>query len=130
MELIRWIRLQWDRVGAVVAVAAGMLALLLGWLGTSSTAFPAEQIPYVVSGGLFGLFLLGVGGMLWLSADVRDEWRKLDDLEQAVREVRGADPSGQDAASEATEPYEQSVPSQNGRPKASTRARTSARAGD
>jgi hypothetical protein len=130
VELIRWIRLQWDRVGAVAAVAAGMLALLLGWLGTSSTAFPAEQIPYIVSGGLFGLFLLGLGGMLWLSADVRDEWRKLDDLEQAVREVSGAVPSGQDAAAGAGGLYEQTVPSQSGRPKASTRVRTSTPAGD
>ena len=84
MEVTRWLRAQWDRVLAWVAVAAGAIALLLGWLGVSGAAFPAQQIPYVVSGGLFGLFLLGLGGVLWLSADLRDEWRKLDDLERGL----------------------------------------------
>jgi hypothetical protein len=80
-----WILVQWDRAGAWLAIAAGLGALIAGWIGTSGTGYAAEQIPYVISGGLIGLFLLGIGAMLWLSADLRDEWRKLDDLEQAVR---------------------------------------------
>jgi hypothetical protein len=56
----------------------------------SDTAFPAEQIPYVVSGGLVGVFLLGLGAVLWLSADLRDEWRKLDAIE---RHMLGGVPS-------------------------------------
>ena len=36
------------------------------------------------------MFLLGVGAMLWLSADLRDEWRKLDRIEQAIRESRSS----------------------------------------
>jgi hypothetical protein len=47
----------------------------------SDTLNTGEQLPYVVSGGMVGLFLLGLGAMLWLSADLRDEWRKLDRLE-------------------------------------------------
>jgi hypothetical protein len=31
---------------------------------------------------MVGLFLLGAGVMLWLSADMRDEWRKLDSIDQ------------------------------------------------
>lgn len=75
-----WLRYQWDRALAIVAILFGIVALLLGWLGASGTSHPAEQIPYVISGGLTGIFALGVGVMLWLSADLRDNWRKLDEL--------------------------------------------------
>jgi hypothetical protein len=85
MDLMKWFRLQWDRVAAWVAVALGLLVLLLGWIGVSGTEFPAEQIPYIVSGGLLGVFLLGLGAVLWLSADLRDEWRKLDRIEQVLQ---------------------------------------------
>jgi hypothetical protein len=81
MEALNYAKKQWDRVGAVVAGVAGAVALLLGWLGASDEINPAGQIPYVISGGLAGVFLLGVGATLWLSADLRDEWRKLDRLE-------------------------------------------------
>jgi protein-S-isoprenylcysteine O-methyltransferase Ste14 len=87
-DFANWLRViskgQWDRIIAWAAVIAGALLLLLGWLGVSRTAFPAEQIPYVISGGLVGLFLLGLGAMVWLSADLRDEWRKLDRIEKAI----------------------------------------------
>jgi len=85
VEFLSWVRDQWDRVGAVVLVVVGALALLLGWLGISDAVLPSEQLPYLLSGGLLGVFLLGLGTTLWLSADLRDEWRKLDRLEQLVR---------------------------------------------
>jgi hypothetical protein len=67
-------------------VLAGAITLFVGWLGVSDTAFTAKQLPYLASNGLGGLFLLGTGAMLWLSADLRDEWRKLDRIETAIRE--------------------------------------------
>jgi len=84
MEFLSWVRTQWDRVTAVVAGAAGALALILGWIGVSGTTNPAGQIPYLLSGGLVAIFLLSLGSTLWLSADLRDEWRKLDRLEQRL----------------------------------------------
>jgi hypothetical protein len=51
-------------------------------------------MPYVVSGGLVGIFLLGLGGVMWLSADLRDEWRELARLERAVLVAGGADSEG------------------------------------
>jgi hypothetical protein len=84
MQVRKWLRLQADRVGAWVCIALGAIALLVGWFGVTSTAYPAEQIPYVLSGGIGGIFLLGLGVMLWLSADLKDEWRKLDRIEEKM----------------------------------------------
>src|SRR5256885_11317510 len=81
MELFKWLRLQWDRVFGAAFVVTGAVALLTGWSKVSATPYPAEQIPYVVSAGLGGLFLLGVGATLWHSADLRGEGRKLDPLQ-------------------------------------------------
>jgi peptidoglycan/LPS O-acetylase OafA/YrhL len=80
-----WLRVQWDRVGAVGAALVGLAALALGWAGVSGTPHIAEQLPYFISGGLVALFFLGMAVTLWLSADLRDEWREL----RALRLILG-----------------------------------------
>lgn len=82
MDIAKWVRAQWDRVLAWVCVAAGAIVLVVGWAGVSRYPYPADQLPYIISGGVGGLFLLGLGAMLWLSADLRDEWRKLDEIDR------------------------------------------------
>ena len=79
------LRAQWDRVAAWTAAALGGLLLLIGYFKVSGTAFPAEQIPYLVSAGLGALFLLGIAGTLWISADLRDEYAKLDEIARALQ---------------------------------------------
>ena len=91
MNLFRWARTQWDRVGGWILVGVGALAIVIGWNGVAGNAFTALQVPYIVSGGIGGLFMLGIGATLLLSADLKDEWRKLDTLEQAVRAWEGHD---------------------------------------
>ncbi|MBA2279969.1 MAG: hypothetical protein H0W25_01860 [Acidimicrobiia bacterium] len=86
MELVKWLRLQWDRALGGVAMGLGVLLLVVGWIEVSSTEFVAAQIPYVVSAGLGGLVALMLGGTLWLSADLRDEWRVLDRIDQKLAE--------------------------------------------
>jgi hypothetical protein len=99
MDLLNWLRGQWDRSSAILFVFAGIIALVLGYVGVSNTEFVAAQMPYLVSGGLVGLFLLGVGGILWLSADLRDEWTKLEDAESRLERIeRRLDASSRDAA--------------------------------
>jgi vacuolar-type H+-ATPase subunit I/STV1 len=88
MELTTWVRAQWDRVLAWLLVLVGLVVLLIGWLGVSATPYLAEQLPYLVSAGMLGLFLLGLGATVWISADLRDEWRKLDELTDVLTEVR------------------------------------------
>jgi hypothetical protein len=103
MDLRRWLRSQWDRATAVVAVVIGALALFFGYLGVADAKLPAQQIPYLVSGGLVGMFALGIGATMWLSADLRDEWRKLDDIYRrmgAQHERRDARPAPEHSAPE------------------------------
>jgi hypothetical protein len=66
-------------------VLAGAVSLLIGWIGVSDKVYPGEQIPYIASAGLLGVCLVAVGAVLWLSADLRDEWRKLDRIEELMR---------------------------------------------
>ncbi len=104
-DILGWLRLQWDRAGAWGCVLAGALTLFIGWLGVSETAYTAKQLPYIAGCGLGGMALIGVGAMLWLSADLRDEWRKLDRIEQAIRESgAGVLPLTAENGAAATEP--------------------------
>jgi hypothetical protein len=100
--LLTILRAQWDRVAAIVALLLGAIAMLNGWIGVSGTAYAAEQIPFIVSGALVGIFLLGLAAVLWLSADLRDEWRKLADLEDRLAgiEARRGTPAPPETADE------------------------------
>ena len=55
---------------AVVLVIAGAIAEVAGYWGVSGTVDPGEQLPYLVSGGIGGLFLLGAAAALFFSADL------------------------------------------------------------
>lgn len=97
MEILRFVRTQWDRALGFGALSLGLLALLLGYLGVSGTPHVAAQLPYFISGGLVGIFLLGLGCMAWISADLRDEWRELHALRQLLeRDPRLAVPDRDD----------------------------------
>ena len=89
MEFLKWARYHWDRVGAAALAVLGLLTLLLGYVGVSGTVYPAEQLPYMISGCVLGLFFLGSAGVLYLSADMRDEWRKLDSIDVSLKELVG-----------------------------------------
>jgi hypothetical protein len=84
-DIVRWVRNQADRSIALGLFVAGLVSLWLGWLGVSDHVLPSEQIAYLASNGLLGLFLLGAAATLWLSADLRDEWRKLDVIADELR---------------------------------------------
>jgi hypothetical protein len=86
VELMSWIRLHWDRALAGLLVVAGVVVLIVGYVGVADTGFPAEQIPYVISGGIGGFVLVAAAAALWISADLRDEWSKLTRVEDAIRE--------------------------------------------
>lgn len=75
---------QWDRVLAIGTALAGVVLLVIGWFQVSGTGVVAEQIPFLASQTVGGLICFGVATTLWISADLRDEWAKLDDIYRAV----------------------------------------------
>ncbi len=79
-----WLRAEWDRVAGYTLIALGALFLVLGYTGVSESPYVAEGLSYIMSGGIGGLFCLGAGATLLLSADSHDEWRKLDRVEAAI----------------------------------------------
>ena len=85
MKFSTWLRAEWDRVAGFGLIGLGALFVLLGYLGVRGTPFVAEQMAYIASGGIGGLFCLGFGAALLLTADLHDEWRKLDRLEAELR---------------------------------------------
>jgi hypothetical protein len=88
MDLVNLLKGLADRALGWVLIGLGGLFLVLGYVGVRGTAYVVEQLPYVISGGLGGLFLLGLGTMLLLSADLRDQWRALLDIRDELAEGR------------------------------------------
>ncbi len=64
---------------------------LLGWYGVAGTYDPGVQLSYLVSGGLGGLFLAGVGAALVSSSNMRQATRKIDDLQRTMDELTVSD---------------------------------------
>ena len=84
MDVLTWLRAQADRVLGFALVAAGAVALVIGYEKAADTRYLAEQITVLISGGLGGIFCLGAGATLLVCADIRDEWRKLDRIEAVL----------------------------------------------
>jgi hypothetical protein len=112
MEMKTFLRANLDRVVAAGLVVVGLIALIKGWIGVSGTGLAAEQLPYLISGGLGGIAMIAVGCTVWVSADLQDEWRRLDALEERLVELRKASAAAPAAATavDATEVVERPAP--------------------
>jgi hypothetical protein len=80
----------WDSVRPVlgyVLVGLGLLLITIGWYKTSGESVVAKQLPYLVSGGLFGLGFLVLGARFLLIEDLRRDSGRLDRLETMVGEL-------------------------------------------
>ncbi len=90
-------RLLWRWVGDAVRpwlgwilIGFGALLMLLGYLGVSREALPAKQIPYLVSGGIGGIFLAVLGAYFLGTQELRSDSGRLDRLEAMVQELHQA----------------------------------------
>ena len=91
------LKAQWDRAIAVACILGAVIALIVGYLGISDTPYVAEQLPYFISAGAGAVVLCAIAGMMWVSADLRDEWREL----RALREQLAVSDARSDAAAES-----------------------------
>jgi hypothetical protein len=73
-----------------ILVAVGGLLLLIGYLGVSREALPGKQIPYLVSGGIGGVFLAVVGAYVLGIQALRTDSGRIDRLERMVEELHQA----------------------------------------
>ena len=84
------------RAAAALLTVAGLVAVLVGYLGVRDQSHIELQLPYLISGGLGGLVLMGLGALVLIQyqmrvqarrfaevTDVLDEWK-----EQALAELR------------------------------------------
>jgi hypothetical protein len=78
------IRTQLDRIAAYSTVAVAGAVFVRGAYGLTHSPYGAEEVTYLISGGLGALTLLGFGVALFLLADLRDHHLKLGRLSQAV----------------------------------------------
>lgn len=100
---------RWWLIAGLALPVLGLVVIGLGWWGASGTAYPAEQLPYVLSGGILGMALVVVGAALfvryslsrylrfWLIRMVYEERaqvdRELEVLERIEAALRGGPPA-------------------------------------
>jgi hypothetical protein len=77
----RWMVQHRRFVLAVIAGVAGFVALAIGWVGVSGTVIVADQLAYIASGGLIGLFLLGVAALAYWGEQRERELSRLTEIE-------------------------------------------------
>src|SRR5947209_2683613 len=86
-------QITYARLLGLVLVAAGCMAIGLGWAGAARRACVDCQIPYIISGGAAGVALVVFGAALLLMAQVRTEGRRLASrLEQVAVAMSQAGP--------------------------------------
>lgn len=74
-------------LAAVAAVVLGIGALIGGWIAMRDEVYAAVQLPYLLSGGIGGLFLLGLGLMAVRTAEASRFDRRLVDMEDRIEEL-------------------------------------------
>lgn len=79
----------------------GLAVIGFGWYGTAHTGYVFEQIPYLVSGGLFGLGLTFTGALIFFSswlARIAQLQREQNDLtRRLLDELAEPDPEPESA---------------------------------
>lgn len=83
----RWVGRATQPVVGWVLVLVGLVAMAVGWAGVSREVFPARQVPYLVSGGIFGLAMVFLGGVLIGVQDLRRHVDRIGRLERLVEDL-------------------------------------------
>jgi hypothetical protein len=84
---VTWLRAEWDRFLAWALLTAGAVLVVIGAVQVADHRYLADQLSFIMSAGIGGLACIGFGAGLILSADLHDEWRKLDRLEELLAET-------------------------------------------
>src|SRR3954469_4772347 len=83
----RWVGKATRPVIGWILLGLAAVFILFGWIGVSGTPVVAKQIPYVVSGGIAGVFLAVFGAYFLATEELRKDSGRLDRLERMVAEL-------------------------------------------
>jgi hypothetical protein len=83
----KWVGRATRPVWGWILVGVGFLLVLIGYLGISREALVAKQLPYLISGGIGGLALVGFGAMLVGTEDLKRAYERIDHLEDLVADL-------------------------------------------
>ena len=77
-----------EQVLLSLVLPVGLLVVLAGWNGAANTSNLYEQIPYAISGGLFGLGLVFIGSFLyfahWITELVKEHRAQSASIVEAI----------------------------------------------
>lgn len=84
---------RWLMIVGAALIGIGLPLILLGWWGAARTPYVFEQIPYLISGGVFGLALAVVGGLCyfayWMTRQVDETRRSSIETHAVLRRIEG-----------------------------------------
>jgi hypothetical protein len=86
----KWVGRATRPVWGWILVGGGLLLVLIGYLGISREALVAKQLPYLISGGIGGIALVGFGAMLVGTEDLKRTQERIDHLEDLVTDLHAA----------------------------------------
>src|SRR5581483_8538551 len=72
-----------ELVGALL-FTAGLIVLVVGWYQVSGTRDTADQLTYLVSGGVFGLALLALGAVCFVANKHRSDREALATISERL----------------------------------------------
>ena len=77
---------------AVAAVAAvlGLVAIVIGYLGVRNEDDIVLQLPYLASGGVGGLALIGIGAMALIRAQMSEQTARFAELTEQLDDWKAA----------------------------------------
>ncbi|HUR75545.1 MAG TPA: hypothetical protein VMZ00_14785 [Sporichthya sp.] len=75
---------------AGVLIVAGLVCVLLGYLGVRGQDDITLQLPYLASGGVFGLALIGLGGILLIQHQMREQSRRAAQVAEELEDWKDA----------------------------------------
>ena len=78
---------RWRAVLAWILMALGGVAILVAWYQVRDLPEVYLQMPYLISGGVGGAVLIGLGAALLITQDFRDDKQRLSALETKISEL-------------------------------------------
>ncbi len=75
---------------AAVCAVLGLVAIVIGYLGIRGESDVALQLPYLASGGLGGLALIGIGAMALIRAQMREQTVRFGELTEQLDDWKAA----------------------------------------